>query len=117
MLMHVNTLSLWEIAHYWHDCDPRISTTHQIPLKVRDTLLVLIKAPNKQFSVFVEKRRAYLLKLLSYIQEICTESFLQNLQNSIDRKLFNKCLFNSMLMSRNTFARWCIENNEASSFI
>lgn len=84
MLVHINTLSLWEIAHYWHDYDPRTSTTDHIPLKVRDTLLVLIKTPNKKFSVFVEKRKAYLFKLLHYVQEICTESFLLNLQKSID---------------------------------
>lgn len=112
MLVHVKTLSLWEIAHYWHDCDPRASSTHQIPLKVRDTLLVLIKNPNKKFIVYVEKRRAYLLKILSYIQEICTESFLQNLQNSIDKKVFDRRLFDSMLLTRNALARWCIENNE-----
>lgn len=112
MLVHVNTLSLWEIAHYWHDCDPRISITHQIPLKVRDTLLVLIKTPNKKICVFVEKRRAYLLKLLRYIEEICTESFLQNLQTSIDKKVFDKRLFSSMFLTRNALARWCIENNE-----
>lgn len=112
MLVHVKTLSLWEIAHYWHDCDPRLSSTHQIPLKVRDTLLVLIKNPNKKFIVFVEKRRAYLLKILSYIQETCTESFLQNLQDSIDKKEFDKHLFGSMLLTRNALARWCIENNE-----
>ncbi len=112
MLVHVKTLSLWEIAHYWHNCDPRTSSTHQIPLKVRDTLLVLIKTPNKKISVFVEKRRAYLLKLLRYIQEICTDSFLQNLQNSIDKKVFDKRLFGSMFLTRNALARWCIENNE-----
>lgn len=112
MLVHVKTLSLWEIAHYWHDCDPRTSSTHQIPLKVRDTLLVLIKTPNKKFSVFVEKRNAYLLKLFRCIQEICTESFLQNLQKSIDQKAFDKRLFNGMFLTRNALARWCIENNE-----
>lgn len=112
MLVHVNTLSLWEIAHYWHDCDPRASNTHQIPLEVRDTLLVLIKTPNKKFSVFVEKRKAYLFKFFRYIQEVCTESFLQNLQKSIEKKLFDKRLFNSMLITRNTLACWCIENNE-----
>ncbi|SEP79914.1 hypothetical protein [Nitrosomonas ureae] len=112
MLVHIKTLSLWEIAHYWHDCDPKAPGSHQIPLKVRDTLLVLIKTPNKKISVFVEKRRAYLLKLLRYIQEICTESFLQNLQNSIDKKVFEKRLFNSMFLTRNSLARWCFENNE-----
>ncbi|MBX3617444.1 hypothetical protein [Nitrosomonas sp.] len=112
MLVHVNTLSLWEIAHYWHDCDPRLSSTHQIPLEVRDTLLVLIKTPSKKFSVYVEKRNAYLFKIFRYIQEVCTESFLQNLQKSIDNKLFDKRLFNSMLITRNTLACWCIENNE-----
>lgn len=42
MLVHVKTLSLWEIAHYWHDLDPRKSMTHQLPLKVRDTLSAAI---------------------------------------------------------------------------
>ncbi len=49
---------------------------------------------------------------MRYIQEICTESFFQNLQESIDKKIFDKHLFNSMYLSRNALARWCIENNE-----
>jgi hypothetical protein len=112
MLVHVKTLSLWEIAHYWHDCDPRLSSTRQIPLKVRDTLLVLTKTSSCKISLYVEKHRAYLLKLFSYIQQIATECFLQNLQESIDKKVFDKRLFNCMLMTRNELARWCIENNE-----
>lgn len=112
MLVHIKTLSLWEIAHYWHDCDPTLSSTHQIPLKVRDTLLVLTKTSNTKISVFVEKHRAYLLKLFRYNQQISTECFLQNLQNSIDKKVFDKRFFNSMLMTRNELARWCIDNNE-----
>ncbi len=112
MLVHIKTLSLWEIAHYWHDCDPRLSSTHQIPLKVRDTLLVLAKTSNNKVFVFVEKHRAYLLKLFSYIQQISTECYLQNLQESIDKKVFDKRLFNCMLMTRNELACWCIENNE-----
>lgn len=112
MLAHVKTLSLWEIAHYWHDCDPRASTTHQIPLKVRDTLLVLIKTPDKKISVFVEKRNSFLFKLLRYVQESCTEYFLANLQKSIDKKIFDKSLFSNMFLSRNALARWCIENKE-----
>ncbi len=112
MLVHVKKLSLWEIAHYWHDCDPRLSSTHQLPLEVRDTLLVLTKMLNTKIFVFVEKHRAYLLKLFRYIQQISTECFLQNLQKSIDEKVFDKRFFNSMLMTRNELARWCIDNNE-----
>ncbi len=113
MLVHLKTLSLWEIAHYWHDCDPRLSDTQQIPLKVRDTLLVLTKTSNIRIVIFVEKDRAYLLNLFRYIQHISTECFLQNLQKSIDKKMFDKRLFDSMLMTRNELARWCIENNES----
>jgi hypothetical protein len=112
MLVHIKTLSLWEIAHYWHDYDPRSSSTHDISLKARDTLLVLIKKSDRRVTVFVEKQHAYLLKLLRPIQQIATEYFLQNLQESIDRKVFDKRLFNSLLMTRNQLARWCIENNE-----
>ncbi|SFM40109.1 hypothetical protein [Nitrosomonas communis] len=113
MLVHIKSLSLWEIAHYWHDYDPRMSSIHNIPLKVRDTLLVLLKTSvNAKFNVYVEKHRAYLLKLFRYIQQITTECFLQNLQESIDKKVFDKRLFNSIIVTRNALALWCIENNE-----
>lgn len=112
MLVHIKSLSLWEIAHYWHDCDPRLSSTHDIPLKVRDTLLVLIKNPNKRITVFTEKQNAYLFKFLRYIKKSCKETFLQTLQNSMDKKVFDKRLFSSMFVTRNALARWCIENNE-----
>lgn len=112
MLVHVKILSFWEIAHYWHEYDPRLSSTHDIPLKARDTLLVLTKESDRRITVFVGKQHAYLLKLLRPIQQFATENFLQNLQESIDRKVFDKRLFNSLLMTRNELARWCIENNE-----
>lgn len=114
MLVHVKILSLWEIAHYWHDYDPRSSETNNIPLKARDTLLVLAKASiiSAKFSVYTEKHRAYLLKLLRPIQQIATTCFFENLQKSIDKKVFEKRLFNSMLLSRNDLARWCIDNKE-----
>lgn len=63
MLTHVKILSLWEIAHYWHDYDPRTPKTHHLPLRVRDTLLALSIAYSKKLNISVEQDRAYLLTL------------------------------------------------------
>lgn len=39
MAISIDRLSLWEIAHRWHDADPSHSKTiADIPLDVKDTL-------------------------------------------------------------------------------
>lgn len=39
----VDVLSLWEIAHRWHDYDPNRTDPEALPLEVQDTLRVLTK--------------------------------------------------------------------------
>ena len=69
MLPHVKILSLWEIAHYWHDYDPRVSQTHHLPLKVRDTLLVFATEFGSSLNIRVEQSKAYLLDAINYVPQ------------------------------------------------
>jgi hypothetical protein len=37
-------LSIWEIAHRWHDIDPNLTEQNAIPLQVQDTVRMICKA-------------------------------------------------------------------------
>lgn len=112
MLVHIKTLSLWEVAHYWHDCDPRVSKTHHLPLKVRDTLLVLSMTYSKRLCLRVEHDKAYLLEFIAHAQRITARHYRHSFKRAIDNKVFGKQFFNRMFISRNQLARWCLANKE-----
>jgi len=106
MLVHVKILSMWEIAHYWHDCDPRLSTSHKIPLKVRDTLLVLSMNFGNKLSLRAEQKKAYLLELLNKAPRFTARHYRQTFKKSIDSKVFGKRFFSTMYLSRSQLGRW-----------
>lgn len=112
MLAHVKLLSLWEVAHYWHDCDPRVSQTHHLPLKVRDTLLVFSREFKNSLSLRVEKGKEYLLELATAAPRFTARHYRHSFKNAIDKKVFGKRFFSKMYISRIQLARWCINNNE-----
>lgn len=112
MLVHVNNLSLWEIAHYWHDFDPRATKTHHLPLKVRDTLLVLSMTYSKKLSLRVEVEKAYLLELIGHAPRFTARHYKQSFKKAIDNKIFGKQFFSRMFLTRSQLARWCVEHNE-----
>lgn len=113
MLAHVKILSLWEIAHYWHDYDPRLSKTHQLPLKVRDTLLVLSMSYSKKLNIRVEHDKSLLLEALGYTRRFTTRHYRQAFKKSIDKKTFGKRFYSHMFLSRSQLAKWCIDNKES----
>lgn len=43
-LSHMAALSIWEVAHRWHNQDPNISTDDNIPLEVQDKIRLLTEA-------------------------------------------------------------------------
>lgn len=43
-LFYMPTLSIWEIAHRWHNYDPNLSTDDNIPLEAQDKIRLLTKA-------------------------------------------------------------------------
>ena len=74
MLPHIKTLSLWEIAHYWHGYDPRVSQTHHLPLKVRDTLLVFAMEFGSSLNLRIEQDKAYLLHVINQAPSITSSA-------------------------------------------
>ena len=112
MLVHVKSLSLWEIAHYWHDCDPRVSQTHHLPLKVRDTLLVFSLEFGSGLSIRVEQHKAYLLEIINKVPRFTARHYRNAFKKAIDNKTFGRRFFNKMFLSRSQLARWCISKNE-----
>lgn len=42
-MIHNDALSIWEIAHRWHEHDPNISDPKALPLEVQDTLRLLTR--------------------------------------------------------------------------
>lgn len=112
LLAHVKILSLWEVAHYWHDCDPRVSQTHHLPLKVRDTLLVFSMEFGSSLSIRVEQDKAYLLEFINTAPRFTARHYRHSFKNAIDRKVFGKRFFSKMFITRSQLARWCMSKNE-----
>lgn len=112
MLAHVKILSLWEIAHYWHDYDPRISQTHHLPLKVSDALLVLSMEYGSSLNLRVEQDKAYLLEIINKAPRFTARHYRHSFKKAIDRKVFGKRFYSKIYLSRSQLARWCINNNE-----
>lgn len=112
MLVHINNLSLWEIAHYWHGYDPRESTTHSLPLAVRDTLLVLAMSYEKKVNFRVPQDKAYVLEILKATPRFTARHYRQTLRKSIEKKVFGKRFYSNMFLSRSQLGRWCIRHNE-----
>lgn len=112
MLAHVKLLSLWEVAHYWHDYDPRVSQTHHLPLKVSDTLLVFSMEFGSSLSMRVEQDKAYMLEIVNTAPRFTARHYRQSFKKAIDKKVFGKLFFSKMYISRSQLARWCIGKNE-----
>lgn len=112
MLVHVKILSLWEIAHYWHDYDPRESYTHQLPLKVRDTLLVLAMSYCHKINMRIEREKTYLVEVLKKPPRFTQRHYRHAFKKAIDSKVFGKKFFSNLFLSRSQLGRWCIEHNE-----
>lgn len=111
-LVHIKNLSMWEIAHYWHGFDPRASTSHKIPLAVRDTLVVLAKWCGDSVSYRVEKDNAFRYDLAQQLPRFTARHFRHAFQKARDTKIFGKRFFNGMFISRSYLARMCIQHNE-----
>ncbi len=112
MLPHIKILSLWEIAHYWHDCDPRVSQTHHLPLKVRDTLLVFSMEFGSSLSLRVEQNKAWLLDGIHAAPRFTARHYRHSFKKAIDNKVFGKRFFSKIYFSRSQLARWCLSKNE-----
>lgn len=84
---------MWEIAHYWHNYDPRESKTHHLPLKVRDTLLVLSMGFGNKLSLRVEHHKAYILELMNYAPRLTARHYRTAFKRAIDSKVFGKQFF------------------------
>lgn len=112
MLVHVKILSMWEVAHYWHDCDPRASQTHHLPLRVRDTLLVFSQEFGTSLSIRVEQDKAYLLKIYKAAPKLTARHYRHSFKQAIDKKVFGKRFFSNMFVTRSQLARWCVSKNE-----
>ncbi|MCE7914876.1 MAG: hypothetical protein DYH15_09415 [Nitrosomonas sp. PRO4] len=112
MLAHIKILSLWEIAHYWHNYDPRLSKTHQLPLEVRDTLLVLSMTYSKNLNIRVEQNKTFLIDLIGRTRRLTSRHYRQVFKKSMEKKIFGKRFFSSMFLTRSQLAKWCIDNKE-----
>ncbi len=43
-MLNLEHISIWELAHRWHEYDPNTSDPRQLPLEVQDTLRLITKA-------------------------------------------------------------------------
>jgi len=111
-LVHIKTLSLWEIAHYWHDLDPRESTTHKLPLKAQNTLRVLSMWCGKKLAYRVENDKAYLLEIYQRVPRYTARHYRNTFKKAVDNKLFGKQFFSRLNISRSQLARLCLQHNE-----
>lgn len=112
MLVHLKTLSLWEVAHYWHNIDPRESTSHRLPLEVRDTLLVLSMWCGKKLAYRVEHESTLRMEILKELPRYTARHYRHTIKKAIDSKVFGKRFFSNMHVSRSQLARLCVSNNE-----
>lgn len=112
MLVHIKNLSIWEIAHYWHDCDPRKTGTHSLPLNVRDTLLVLATSYSKKLFLRVDKEKLFMLDVYNKSARLTGRHYRQSFKRAIDNKVFGKRFFSNMFITRSQLAHWCIEHKE-----
>ena len=113
MLVHIKNLSIWEIAHYWHECDPRKTGTHSLPLNVRDTLLVLATSYSKKLFLRVDKEKLFMLDVYNKSARLTGRHYRQSFKKAIDNKIFGKRFFSNMFITRSQLAHWCIDNNES----
>lgn len=111
-LVHIKTLSLWEIAHYWHDLDPRESTTHKLPLKAQNTLRVLSMWCGKKLAYRVEHDKVYMHEIYSHAPRYTARHYRNTFKKAIDNKLFGKQFFSRLNISRSQLARLCLQHNE-----
>lgn len=112
MLVHIKNLSIWEIAHYWHDYDPRATGTHTIPLKVRDTLLVLATYYSKKLFLRVDKDKLFMLDVYNKSARLTGRHYRNVFKKAIDNKTFGKRFFSNMFISRSQLAHWCLDHKE-----
>lgn len=112
MLVHIKTLSIWEIAHYWHDCDPRKTGTHSLPLNVRDTLLVLATSYSKKLFLRVDKEKLFMLDVYNKSARLTGRHYRHIFKKAIDNKVFGKRFFSNMFITRSQLAHWCIDHKE-----
>ncbi|MBC7758271.1 MAG: hypothetical protein H7069_05405 [Phormidesmis sp. FL-bin-119] len=113
MLVHVKNLSIWEIAHYWHDCDPRETGTHSLPLNVRDTLLVLATSYSKKLFLRVDKEKLFMLDVYNKSARLTGRHYRHTFKKAIDNKVFGKRFFSNMFITRSQLAHWCIDHKES----
>jgi hypothetical protein len=111
-LVHIKTLSLWEIAHYWHDLDPRESTTHKLPLKAQNTLRALSMWCGKKLAYRVENDKAYLHEIYQHAPRYTARHYRSTFKKAIDNKYFGKQFFSRLHISRSQLARLCLQHNE-----
>lgn len=112
MLVHIKNLSIWEIAHYWHECDPRQTGTHNLPLKVRDTLLVLATSYSKKLFLRVDKEKLFMLDVYNKSARLTGRHYRHTFKKAIDNKVFGKRFFSNMFVTRSQLAHWCLEHKE-----
>lgn len=112
MLVHIKTLSIWEIAHYWHNLDPRESTSHRLPLKVRDTLLVLSMWCGKKLAYRVEQKSTLRMEILKEFPRFTARHYRHTIKRAIDSKVFGKRFFSNMHVARSQLARLCVSHNQ-----
>ena len=112
MLVHIKNLSLWEVAHYWHGFDPQATTTHNLPLKVRNTLRVLSMWCGNKVAYRIEKEQAFLFEVAKKTPRFTARHYRHAFKKAIDNKVFGKRFFSGMYIARSQLARICTQHNE-----
>ncbi|MBW4933228.1 hypothetical protein [Marinobacter sp. F4206] len=111
MLMDFDHLSIWEIAHRWHDVDPNTSDPQALPLPVQDLLRVITNMQARQFMPVLKKSGVQLKNEQNFIS---FEAFLSQAEKP--ENLENQDLW--LTQVREDYFeqqdRWCAKHNEAT---
>ena len=86
--------------------------THQLPLKVRDSLLVLSMWCCNKVAYRVEREKEYLYEALKKTPRFTARHYRHSFKKAIDSKVFGKRFFSNMFISRSQLARQCLAHNE-----
>jgi hypothetical protein len=112
-LAHINVLSIWEVAHYWHDLDPRKGKSHQLPLQVRNTILVLTEWFCNNIAYRVDSNKPHLLPIVQKQPRFTARYYRHRIRKAVETKNFSKKFFNKIYIARSELAQRCITHNES----
>lgn len=111
MLMDFDHLSIWEIAHRWHDVDPNTSDPQALPLPVQDLLRVITNMQARQFMPVLKKSGVQLKNEQNFISFEAFLSQAEKPKNLENEELWLTEVREDYFQQQD---QWCAKHNEAT---